>query len=292
MSQKTLVRWAGGGLPQKRISDKVLRIVLDVYRGGRFIDPFVGEGAVLFSLLDLSPAKVSFSEFIVSDADKHLIQLYKALQLYGRCFVKQLETLFCEETNNAEAYYEFRERFNTSQKLNVLERSAIFFYLNHHSFNGLRLYNDEGEFVTPFGLRVNPLETFKSLNLVEKAKQLQKVSFKVRNHTEVFAKGLYPKDLLFCSLPPANAAATSKPIARHQGASLGQLDHEVVGEGIRKARSKSVRVVLLIQDDPGLKKIYTGLGLKIKYMELIKSRRALSFTGGGGAEHRELLLVF
>jgi DNA adenine methylase len=59
-----------------------------------------------------------------------------------------------EMSNNETRYYKLRQRFNEllrSGKATMKEAASLFYYLNRTGYNGLRRFNQSGEFNVPFG---------------------------------------------------------------------------------------------------------------------------------------------
>ena len=107
---------------------------------GRWIEPFLGSGAVL---LNIAPPKA-----LVSDSCCHLINFYKALQDETVTAATARDYLSCEGSrllSEGEArYYYIRDRFNDSAE------PLDFLFLNRACFNGLVRFNRDGKFNTPF----------------------------------------------------------------------------------------------------------------------------------------------
>src|SRR5215510_5039291 len=77
-------------------------------KGARWIEPFLGSGVVAFNL---APAQA-----LLSDANQHIINLYKAIQR-GEMNGGGVREFLCEEgpklmAGGADYYYEVRRRFN------------------------------------------------------------------------------------------------------------------------------------------------------------------------------------
>ena len=107
---------------------------------GRWIEPFLGSGAVLFNL---QPQRA-----LVSDTCAPLIDFYQGIQ-QGRITPVSVEVFLRAEGDllrrEGEAhYYRVRERFNDSGD------PLDFLFLNRSCFNGLVRFNRGGGFNTPF----------------------------------------------------------------------------------------------------------------------------------------------
>lgn len=132
------LKWAGG----KRWLLPILLPLWERYGGAHLVEPFVGGMAVA---LGLQPACA-----ILNDVNPHLINFYSNLK-------KGLQ-IDLDMQNDAEAYYQFRSRFNSliEQELaDTKEAATLFYYLNRTGYNGLCRFNRRGLFNVPFGKHKN-----------------------------------------------------------------------------------------------------------------------------------------
>lgn len=140
---KPLVKWAGG----KRQLLPHIHAALPAGAPRRYYEPFIGGGAVLFSLTPSSAR--------VNDLNSELINLYEVV----REGVDELIGLVSTYPNDADFFYQLRavdrdaERFAA---LSATERAARTLYLNKTCYNGLYRVNSAGQFNAPFGRYKNP----------------------------------------------------------------------------------------------------------------------------------------
>jgi len=107
---------------------------------GRWIEPFLGSGVVLFTL---RPERA-----IVADTNHHIVRFYQDLQANSidESAVREHLTRAGERLSEKgeSVYYEIRERFNADHD------PLDFLFLNRACFNGLVRFNRKGEFNVPF----------------------------------------------------------------------------------------------------------------------------------------------
>lgn len=140
---KPLVKWAGG----KRQLLPHIHAALPTDAPRRFYEPFIGGGAVLFSL---EPARAR-----VNDLNGELINLYEVV----RDCVDELIAELAGYPNEAEFFYALRAADRDAQRfaaLSPVERAARTLYLNRTCYNGLYRVNAAGQFNAPFGRYKNP----------------------------------------------------------------------------------------------------------------------------------------
>src|ERR1700693_3832721 len=111
MPAPPFLKWAGG----KRWLAPIIQNQIGNVEG-RYIEPFLGSGAVFFSLLP--------NAAMLNDANKDLIDTYKAIQQDYRIMVKHLT---CHHRLHSKEYY-YQMRAYSPRCL--FRRAAKFIYLN------------------------------------------------------------------------------------------------------------------------------------------------------------------
>lgn len=131
----------------------------------RYVEPFVGSGAVFFHIASCYP----IAEFYLSDANPELILLYHTVQRDVEGVITHLqhierEYLALTAQGRHDYYYAVRHQLNAQRATTNfdhyspawLERSAQLLFLNRTGYNGLFRVNAAGEFNVPFGRYKNP----------------------------------------------------------------------------------------------------------------------------------------
>lgn len=142
---KPFLKWVGG----KRQLIPSIKEHLPSKNFGKYFEPFVGAGAVLFEL-QADPA-------VINDSNAELINVYKTIK-------KDLEPLKLElkkhKKNNSEEYFYTVRAWDRDasfyNSLNSIEKAARIIYLNKTCYNGLYRVNNAGEFNSPYGRYKNP----------------------------------------------------------------------------------------------------------------------------------------
>ena len=106
---------------------------------GKFIEPFVGGGALYFSLLP--------ENAVITDSNPELINVY--VQVAN--VVDEVITILKGYENTEEMFYSVRAQ--DYETLTPVEAAARTIYLNKTCFNGLYRVNRKGQFNTPFRTR-------------------------------------------------------------------------------------------------------------------------------------------
>lgn len=128
------LRWAGGKTWLTKLWDKI--VINNQFNN--YIEPFLGGGAIFFSLEHTQQS-------ILSDVNEELINTYKVVKENP----EELLELLLSYQNNKKFYYNMRSKKPGTQ----IEKAAIFIYLNKTSYNGLYRVNKMGQYNVPYGNR-------------------------------------------------------------------------------------------------------------------------------------------
>ncbi|SDE27233.1 DNA adenine methylase [Riemerella columbipharyngis] len=154
---KPFLKWAGG---KTQLISEIKNVIPDIFYKEEFtyIEPFVGSGAVLFSILNHFP---NAKNIVINDINEDLINTYKTIKENPNDLITLLEDFqkeyhLLEGEEKKAYYYEKRFRFN-SRLRDIIEQSALFIFLNRTCFNGLYRVNKRNEFNVPMGSYKRPL---------------------------------------------------------------------------------------------------------------------------------------
>lgn len=138
------LKWAGG---KRQLLPAIKEYLPQKF--GQYYEPFIGAGAVLFSL---QPKKS-----IINDTNSELINCYRVIKDSPEELLE-----LCQEhraNNSREYFYLLREqdRRDDFKDRSPQERAARIIYLNKTCFNGLFRVNSSGQFNVPYGNYTNPV---------------------------------------------------------------------------------------------------------------------------------------
>lgn len=136
------VKWVGG---KRQLLPELQKAMPSYY--GRYYEPFVGGGALFFSIQP--------QYGYISDLNEELINLYITI----RDDVEALMDSLDQHVVTKEYYIKIRNLDRNAaeyKQLSNVERASRFIYLNRTCFNGLYRVNSKGEFNVPFGQYRNP----------------------------------------------------------------------------------------------------------------------------------------
>jgi DNA adenine methylase len=164
--------------------------------GGRWVEPFMGTGAVAFNI---APANA-----LLCDTNPHLVNFYSSLasgeitsEIVGEYLATEGSALL---EKGEDHYYEIRSRFNKHHS------PLDFLFLNRAGFNGMIRFNKKGEFNIPFcrkPQRFAQAYMTKIVNqviCVEKLLRTKNFVFKCQDFSATIQEAS-SKDLIYCDPP-------------------------------------------------------------------------------------------
>lgn len=182
MSEKIrpFVKWAGG---KGSLIPQLNNFYPYELKNGiieRYIEPFVGGGAVLIDILQ----KYDVQEAYAFDINIDLINSYNVIKSNVEDLItnlKQMETeyLQLEQEERKNYFYNKRDEYNNytlKENEQNIQRAVQFIYLNRTCFNGLYRVNKAGKFNVPMGSHKNPTICDEE-NLRNLSKLIQNVQF-------------------------------------------------------------------------------------------------------------------
>ncbi|ACQ94208.1 DNA adenine methylase [Tolumonas auensis DSM 9187] len=216
--QRAFLKWAGGKY------SLIESITQYLPTGKVLVEPFVGAGSVFLN--------TDYDAYLLADINPDLIALYNLLKSEPDTFIRIANSLFCEQNNQRERYFQLRDEFN--QTTDTEWRSALFLYLNRHGYNGLCRYNRKGGFNVPFGRYKKPYFPEKELWFF--AEKAQKATFVCQSFMETFAM-LEQDHVVYCDPPyvPLSASASftsyaAKGFSENEQRHLAELAWQAASE--------------------------------------------------------------
>ena len=215
---KPILKWAGGKSKLIPIMEESYPNDLKNNKIKRYVEPFIGGGAMFFSLT----SKYYFDEIIINDINKELILTYKVVKEYPNDLIDLL-TNYQNEYNELEKiedkqeyFYRIRELFNNGKdninydsiSIKEIEHAAYMIFLNKSCFNGLYRENKKGLFNVPFGKR-DKLNTFDKDSIL-KASEILKNAIILNGDFEELEKYIDESTFVYMDPPyrPLNATSS------------------------------------------------------------------------------------
>ena len=161
---------------------------------GRYIEPFLGGGAVFFHLEpqhaiinDINTPLMSFYNGVRNNYPtlRQELDAIEALYNQNRAAFDELKAQFPDERvedHNEELYYTIRDMYNNITNKQYSD-ALLYYFINKTAYSGMIRYNAKGEFNVPFG-RYKNINT--KLVTEQHSKLLQKAELYNCNYSEIF----------------------------------------------------------------------------------------------------------
>jgi DNA adenine methylase len=250
---RPLLKWAGGkrwfvGDYGNDMFDLVSR------RGGRYIEPFVGGGAMALHL--------GIKGMVLGDVEEDLILTYMTVRDSPGDLSTMLG-LIGDQLDGA-AYY----RIRASKCRNEIETAARFIYLNKLCFNGLYRKNKSGEFNVPY------CKEERSLPPPEHIAEVSRALAGAELHVSDFAKLIEIAgrgDVIYAD-PPYH-----KTFSSYSAGGFSDNDHERLAEALYAARRRGAEFFCHNSDTEKTRNWYGDWAEIVPVYE----RRAINSKGDG-----------
>lgn len=297
---KPFLKWAGGKgqlisqlreyYPQELYTNKIIK----------YVEPFVGGGAVFFDIMQNFKIKSAY----ISDINKDLILTYKVIQQKPDILCDFLEKLQNEyiltkpETRN-KLFISIREDFN-KQRLETnyqqfsddwIIRAAQLIFLNKTCYNGLYRLNSKGEFNVPFGKYENP-KILDSDNIVAVSKLLQNVEIRIANYSECYSETTSASFVYFD--PPYKPINKTSSFTNYIGIEFTDQDQIKLANFYRKLDTEKQAKLMLSNSDPQnenpsdnfFESLYKGY-----FINRVNAIRAINCIGEKRGKIKELIIT-
>lgn len=262
---KPFIKWAGG----KRWLVNSDNFKLPEFTG-RYIEPFLGGGAVYFHV---QPASA-----IISDVNSKLIETYIAIRDDWQKVQAELKLL--QKLHQKDFYYLERER---DHKL-PHKRAAQFLYLNRTCWNGLYRENLKGQFNVPIGSKTQvlmPDDDFEGA-----ARLLSKANISSCDFSETIAKA-GDGDLVFLD-PPYTTAHNNNGFVKYNQNIFSWEDQLRLHECTCAAIARGAKVVLTNAHHESILDLYNDLGEP----EIVSRSSVISGSASARGSTTEVLYMF
>ena len=250
---KPILKWAGG---KTQMLGELLPKVPDSY--GRYIEPFLGGGAMFFALNPL--------DAVIADRNPELINMYKQVAAHVDAVISYLQ----QYENTQDMFYSVRAL--EWQDLPAAEAAARTIYLNKTCYNGLYRVNRKGQFNVPFGKYKAP--NFCDVEALYAASgALQNAEIGAGDFLSVLKEYARPGDFIFLDPPylPVSEYADFKRYTKEQ---FYEEDHIELAEEVSRLQALGCHVILTNSNHPLVHELYKTFNI-----EVIQTKRYISCSG-------------
>ena len=270
---KPFLKWVGGKqqlLPQ-----------LEAYfpsKFDRYIEPFVGGGAVYFHLWNTSRLH---GDIFLFDNNEELINSYRVVKDELDALILRLSNH--QENHSEEYFYQVRSLDRQNIELTSVDRAARTIYLNKTCYNGLYRVNSKKQFNAPMGSYRNP----KILNedvLKIASLALQETSIQNKDFREVVALA-QAKDFFYFD-PPYDPVSRTASFTGYTAGSFRDKDQQELAEVFGELDAKGCLCMLSNSYTPFILDLYQNFRI-----EVVNARRSVNSNGSGRGSIREVVVL-
>ena len=230
------LKWAGG----KRWLTSSQRLPIPT-KFNRYIEPFVGGGAVFFHLQPESA--------IIADVNAELIELYRVIKELPNEL--QLHMDRHQSLHSHDHYYAMRGAVPSGD----LERAARTLYLNRTCWNGLYRVNRKGEFNVPIGEKTTVVfdgEDFGAVSAALASAEIRCSDFEAT--IELAEEG----DFVFVD-PPYTVQHNLNGFVKYNESIFSWADQKRLRDTVQRALERGAAVVVTNADHESVHKLYDGV---------------------------------
>ena len=258
---KPLLKWAGG---KRQLLPTLRRFYPTEF--GRYVEPFLGSGAVFFDLY--SSQRLRGKDVLLIDSNADLIGCYEVVRDEPEAVSRALDELAGERAPHPrEHYYEIRDRrFNPlRERLRQPDGqiayspvlAAMLIYLNRTGFNGLFRVNARGDFNVPVGRYEKPRIADRT-RLFQAAEALNSQGVRLvfgsfERALDVAGRG----DFLYFDPPYAPISATAR-FTSYTRRPFGAADQQRLQEVVMTLARRGCHVVVSNSTAKEIERLYDG----------------------------------
>lgn len=296
MSEKIrpFVKWAGG---KGSLIPQLNNFYPYELKNGiieRYIEPFVGGGAVLIDILQ----KYDIQEVYAFDINIDLINSYNVIKNDVEELIinlKQMETeyLQLEQEERKNYFYNIRDEYNNyelEENEQNVQRAAQFIYLNRTCFNGLYRVNKNGKFNVPVGSYKNPTICDEE-NLRQLSQLIQNVQFQYGDYSRSME---YVTENTFVYFdPPYRPLNVTSRFTSYTKEDFNDDNQRELAEFYRELNEQNVKLMLsnsnpknTNKEDTFFDNIYQGFNIN-----QIQASRMINANSSGRGKISEILVT-
>ncbi|HEX3345081.1 MAG TPA: DNA adenine methylase [Polyangiaceae bacterium] len=263
---RPFLKWAGG---KSQLLEQFATLLPRPGSYRRYLEPFVGSGALFFHLRP--------DEAELADVNREIVDCYRAVKARPGDVIRELE----KHRHDERHYYDVRA--NVPPKL--AERAARTIYLNKTGYNGLYRVNASGRFNVPMGRYANP--GFQSPTLFATIRACSRALASARLAAGDFAtslEGAGREDFVYLD-PPYVPVSDTADFTSYARGGFGWADQERLAAVCRKLWRRGARVMLSNSDTESVRALYRGFRV-----DVVHASRSINSRGAKRGKVREVVV--
>jgi DNA adenine methylase len=253
----------------------------------RYIEPFVGGGAVFFHLQPESA--------LLADLNPELVNLYRVVRDMPEKLMVQLDRMG-QRTDHEAYYYELREKqpvdlpparqdqdgipLADEDRLWIAARTI---YLNKTGFNGLFRVNSRGRFNVPWGRRTRLPQLYHPASLLSAAQLLHATDIHLADFAAILDQA-QPGDFVYLD-PPYHPLSATASFTNYTRLDFPPAEQERLAACLWAMDRRGVRFLLNNSDTPYTRHLYAGF-----HVSIARARRTINRDAAKRGPVNELIV--
>ena len=265
------LKWVGG---KRQLMPAIIAHLPQNIKDYKYIEPFIGGGAVLFNL---QPKNA-----IINDYNEELINVYQVIKNNLDELINDLK----KHKNEADYFYAIRalDRDPKFDKLSDVQRASRIIFLNKTCFNGLYRVNNSGEFNSPFGRYKNPnIVNDPTLKAVNKFLNSNRIEIQTGDYSEVLKQA--DKKCFVYLDPPYHPISESSNFTGYVQGGWNSDDQVALKKACDELHKKGVKFLLSNSSAEFIKDLYKDYKITI-----VKASRSINSNASDRGEIDEVLI--
>jgi len=258
------LKWAGG---KRQLLTQLQRHVPP--RFNRYFEPFLGGGALFFSIRP--------KHAVLGDTNERLVRTYIGVRDHVQDVISNLS-----KYRNDRALF-LAEREREIDRESDVELAAWFIYLNRTGYNGLYRVNRKGGFNVPFGRYAAPT-ICDTARLRSCSKALRRTDIRVADF-ETLVDSATAGDFVYFD-PPYIPISRYSDFGRYTSLPFGLEEHRRLRDVAARLKSRGVAVLVSNSGAPEVRSLYrTGFEI-----HTVMATRFINSKGDGRGQIPEVLI--
>jgi len=236
----------------------------------RYIEPFLGGGAVFFHLKP--------QQALLSDINPDVVAVYEGIKSNWKFIRRSLQH---HSRMHSDAYY-YQVRENMPKE--SLQRASRMLYLNRTCFNGIYRVNLNGKFNVPRGTKNEVILDTDDFEAV--ANLLKNVTIELSDF-ELSIDQALQDDLLFVD-PPYTVRHNLNGFVKYNENLFSWEDQERLARALIRAKDRGVKIVATNANHDSVRELYDHNGFSLKTVSRFSS---ISASSNSRKQFEELVIL-
>lgn len=264
-SLQPFLKWAGG---KRWFVRNHFDLIPTKYN--RYIEPFLGGGAVFFSLMP--------EEALLGDINPDVVAVYEGLKTNWKFIQRSLQ--YHQRMHSDEYYYKVRDK----KPKKLLQQASRMLYLNRTCFNGIYRVNLNGEFNVPRGSKNDVILESDDFEAV--AKSLKNTIIRLSDF-ETLIDEATDGDLVFVD-PPYTVRHNLNGFVKYNEKLFSWSDQERLASALKRAVGRGAQIVSTNANHHSIRDLYENSGF---YLSTVSRFSSISASALNRKQFEELIIL-